>query len=159
MNKLLLLVSFICLVGCEPEEQPNDVTARASGRYAVQFYVLNGDTLYTSKGINKIGVSEFYIVVDRKTPDSVRVASVYKKIGDGGSVTHLKDVGVSELNGTFQLSAPTFSPSTYESRIEENTFYERTTRGGPSVFVLPPSFSLISPTNPALEGVIISAQK
>jgi hypothetical protein len=134
------------------------VAARASGRYTVQFYVLNGDTLYTSKGINKIGVSEFYVVVDRKGPDSVRVGSIYKKIGDAGSFNHIKDVGVSETNGTFQLSVLVGS-STYESRIEGSNFYERTTRGGPGVFIFPPSYLFTSPVNPALEGVVISAKK
>lgn len=158
MNKLLLLLPFIGLFSCQPKENlPTDVAARASGRYAVQYYVLNGDTLYTSKGINRIGVSEFCIVVDRKGPDSVRVGSVYKD--KAGSFNHIKDVGVREMNGTFQLSAPTAAPAFYESRIEGNAFYERTARGGPSLFVLPPSYSLNSPANPALEGVSISAQK
>lgn len=159
MNKLLLLLSFIGLLSCQPEDQPNDVAARASGRFAVQSYVVNGDTLYTSTGVNKINVREFYIVVDRKTPDSVRVGSVYIKIGEGGSHTHIKDVGVRETNGTFQLSyLPTVS-SDYESSIDGNAFYERSGLGKGGIIILSPPYILKSPTNPALEGVFISAKK
>lgn len=157
MNKLLILLSLGFLLSCEGEDQPNDVAARASGRYAVQSYVLNGDTLYTSKGVNKVGVSEFYIVVDRKNPDTVQVRSVYRdKLG---SVNHIKDVSVSEMNGTFRLSASTAVPQFYESRIEGNAFYERAARGGPGVFILPLSYSLKPPVDPALEGTIIVAER
>ncbi len=102
------------------------MAARASGRFAVQFYVVNGDILYTNTGINKINVSEFYILIDRKKPDSVRVGSVYKATGDLGSQIYIKDVGVRETSGTFQLMAPPTVSSDYESSIDGNTFYERT---------------------------------
>lgn len=160
MTKLFLPLLFLSFLACEPKENvPNDVAARASGRFAVQTYILNGDTLYTSKGINKIGVSEFYIIVDRKKSDSVRVGSVYKKTGDPGSITHIKDVGVSESNGVFQLSAELRTPSLYESTITANTFYERSVKGGPGVLVVPAGYSLKTPNDPTQEGVIISAQK
>ena len=158
MKKLILLLSVLGFLSCQRKEDiPNDVAARASGQYAVQSYVVNGDTLYTSKGINKIGVSEFYIVVDRKKPDSVRVGSFYKKTGEAGLISITKDVGVSETNGTFQLSSRISAPAIYESRITDNAFYERTVGNG--VFVLPPAYVLKTPPNPALEGIIISAQK
>ncbi len=158
MNKLIIL-SFIGLVSCQPDDLPNDVAARAAGRFAVQSYVVNGDTLYTSMGINKIGVSEFYIIVDRKKPDSVRVGSAYKKIGDAGIVMSIKDVGVSETNGTFQLTAPPTVSSDYESSIDGNTFYEHTGLGNGGVIVFPLSYVLKKPNDPALEGVFISAKK
>ena len=160
MNKLLLFLSFIGLLSCQPEDQPTDVAARASGRFAVQSYVVNGDTLYTSSGINKIGVSEFFIAVDRKKPDSVRVGSVYKKIGDAGSIDFAKVVGVRETNGTFQLVAPSTVSSAYESSIDGNSFYERTSLGkGGGIIVLAPSYVLKKPIDPAQEGVFISAKK
>lgn len=158
MKKLLLLLSFISLLSCQPKENvPTDVAARASGKYIVHDYVVYGDTLYSTKGINKIGVSEFYIVVDRKKPDSVRVGSIYRKNGDPGVTVLIKDVGVQETNGTFQLTVQTIAPASYESRITENVFYERSVRTGS--IVLPPSYVLKSPANPALAGVIISARK
>lgn len=160
MNKLFTFLLVGSLFSCERTEQPNDVAARASGRYAIQSYTLNGYTLYTSKGVNKLSFSEFYIIVDRKGPDSVRIGSVYKKIGNGGSHTHIKDVGVVETNGTFQLTAATATPQLYESRIEGNAFYEKAVRGGPSIFVLPSSsYSIKAPTDPTLEGIIITARK
>lgn len=159
MKNFLLLLPFLGLWGCEQTEKPTDVAARASGRFAVQSYVVNGDTLYTSRGVNKIGVSEFYIIVDRKKPDSVRVGSVYKQTGAAGSFTHIKDVGVSETSVGFQLSAQTGAVSIYECRIEGNTFYERAVRGGPGVLVVPPSYVFKRPTDPALEGIVITAQR
>lgn len=160
MNKLLLFLSFIGLLSCQPDDQPTDVAARASGRFAVQTYILNGDTLYTSAGVNKINVSEFYIIVDRKKPDSVRIGSAYRKIGDAGVVMSIKDVGVSETNGTFQLSAPPTVSLDYESRIDGNAFYERTGLGkGGGIIILPPSYVYRKPANPALEGVVITAKK
>ncbi|QDK81016.1 hypothetical protein EXU85_21325 [Spirosoma sp. KCTC 42546] len=160
MGKLLLLLCFSGFLSCQPKDTtPNDVAARAAGKYVIQSYVLNGDTLYTSKGINKLGVSEFYIIVDRKGPDSVRIGSVYKTIGEAGSQIHIKDVGVSETNGSFQLTAATSAPQLYECRIEGNAFYERSVRGGPGIFVVPPGYTLKTPADPALEGVIIAARK
>ncbi|GAB3755970.1 hypothetical protein GCM10028817_25030 [Spirosoma pomorum] len=138
---------------------PNDVAARASGRYTVLTYCINGDTLYSSKGVNKISVSEFYIVVDRKKSDSVRVGSAYKRNGDVGVAIHIKDVGVSESNGVFQLSAGSRAPALYESKITANTFYERSVNGAPGVVVVPLGYSFKTPSNPSQEGIIISAQK
>lgn len=160
MAKLLLPLLFLGFFGCQHKESvPNDVAARASGRYTVLTYSINGDTLYASKGVNKIGVSEFYIVVDRKKSDSVRVGSVYKKIGDVGVAIQTKDVGVSESNGVFQLSTGSRAPALYESKITANTFYERSVNGAPGVVVVPLGYSFKTPSNPSQEGIIISAQK
>ena len=160
MVKLLLPLMLLSFLACQPKESvPNDVAARASGRYTVQTYILNGDTLYSAEGVNKIGVSEFYIIVSRKNSDSLRVGSVYKKMGDIGSITFIKDVGVSESNGVFQLSTKIKSPALYESRITTNTFYERSVKGGPGVVVIPTGYSFKTPSDPTQEGVIISAQK
>jgi hypothetical protein len=160
MTKLLLPLLSLSFLACQPNEPVyTDVAARAAGRYVVQSYVINGDTLYSSRGINKIGISEFYVIVDRKNPDSVRVGSVYKKTGDAGSVTSIKDVGVSEINGAFQLSARPTATSIYESRITANSFYERTAKGGFGIIIIPPGYSIKTPIDPTLEGVIISAQK
>lgn len=160
MIKLLLPLVVLSFIACQHKESiPNDAAARASGRYIVQTYIVNGDTLYSSKGVNRIGVSVFYILVDRKKSDSVRVGSVYKKNGDAGSITHIKDVGVSENNGVFQLSAELRTPELYESKITNNSFYERSAKGGPSVVVIPPGYSFKKSDDPAQEGVVISAQR
>ena len=159
MNKLLLLLSFTGLVSCQPKDQPVDAAARASGKYTVQSYVVFGDTLYTINGINKIGVSDFYIVVGRRGPDSAQVSSVYMKNGSPGRIVFIKEVGVSETNGTFQLSFGTNTTSglKYESRIDGNVFRERTEGGG--LLIPPVSGSLISTNDPALKDIIISAKK
>jgi hypothetical protein len=160
MAKLLVPLLFLSLLACQPKESvPTDVAARASGRYTVQTYSINGDTLYSSKGVNKIGVSEFYLIVDREKSDSVRVGSVYKKNGDAGVTIHTKDVGVSESNGVFQLATGSRAPARYEGSITTNTFYERSVNGAPGVVVVPPGYSFKTPGNPSQEGVIISALK
>ena len=124
MNKLLILLAFSGLFGCQPKEQPSDVAARASGRYPVNFYVVDRDTLLSSTGINKLGLTNYYIEVSRVGPDSVRVMTNYTK--NGLSCGMGKDVRIREVNGVFQLSANVNAPSVYEGRIEGQTFYERT---------------------------------
>ena len=161
MNKLFVLsalASFLSL-SCERDDLPNDVAARASGTYVIESYVVNGDTLYSTQGINRLSFSEFYIIVERKGPDSVRIGSVYQTMNGVGSHTYIKDVGISEINGMAHLSATTVSPQVYEGRIEGNTFYERAAKGWPSLLVLPPSYSVKPAVNPNLEGVIITARK
>ena len=158
MKKLLLSVSFLGGLSCQPEEEPfTDVAARAAGQYQIQAYVLNGDTLYTSTGVNKIGVSEFYIVLGRIKPDSVRISTVYRKQGEPGIINLLKTAGVREVNGTFQLSTYSGTSSRYEGRIQGASLYERTLGGGP--VVVPTTYTWQKPNDPALEGIIISAQK
>jgi hypothetical protein len=160
MAKLLLPLVLLSCLACQPKESvPNDVAARASGRFEVQTYVINGDTLYSNQGVNKIGVSEFYVLVDRKKSDSVRVGVVHKKIGDAGVTTHIKDVGVSERNGVFQLSAGYRTPAFYESEITTTTFFERSVNSGSSIFIVPLGYSIKKPNDPAQEGIIISARK
>ena len=155
MKKLLLFLSFIGLVSFQPKDQPSDVAARAAGKYIVQAYVVNGDTLYTSKGINKIGVSDFYVIVDRKGPDSVRVGCFYTKSGFVPA-SALRDVGVSETNGKFQLTTRTDPLSAYEGRIEGNTFYERSV--GSAILVWLTDTPTV-PSSSIVKGVIISAEK
>ena len=155
MNKLLFFLSFIGLVSCQGNDQPSDVAARASGKYIVQAYVVNGDTLYSPKGINKIDVRDFYVQVDRKEPDSVRVGVFYTKNGFNPTIA-LRDVGVSETNGTFQLTAKTDPLSAYEGRIEGNTFYERSVGSAIMVWL---TDSPTVPTSSIVKGVVISAQK
>ncbi|CAN5501481.1 hypothetical protein BH09BAC4_BH09BAC4_18190 [soil metagenome] len=155
MNKLILFLSFIGLVSCQADNQPSDVAARASGKFVVKYYVVNGDTLYSAKGVNKIDVSDFYVQVDRKEADSVRVGIFYTKNGFNPTMA-LRDVGVSETNGKFQLSARTEPLSTYEGRIEGNTFYEHTEGSAIMVWLTdsPPV-----PISSIVKGVVISAQK
>lgn len=158
MKKLLLSVCFLGCLACQPKEEVfTDLAARAAGQYQIQAYVLNGDTLYTSKGVNKIGVSEFYIVLSRIKPDSVRLATVYRKQGEIARINLLKTVGVREINGTFQLSTNTATSSGYEGRIQGASLYERTLGGG--AVVVPTPYTWRKANDPALDGIIISAQK
>ena len=80
MKKLLLFASFVGLLGCDPPiDQPSDAAGRASGRYAVQAYVVDGDTIYSATGTNRFGIREFYVAVGRVAPDSVAVSTVHTK--------------------------------------------------------------------------------
>lgn len=133
---------------------PNDVAARASGRYTVQSYIVFGDTMYAINRINKIGVSDFYVLVDRKGPDSVRVGTFYTR--KSLPVRFLKDVRVVETKGTFQLSANNYVPSGYEGKIDGNSFYERSTGGG---LFIPPVDSSKSVYTSTSAGIVLSAQK
>ena len=158
MKKLLLSVSFLGCLACQPKEEVfTDPAARAAGQYQIQAYVINGDTLYTNTGVNKIGVSEFSIVLGRIKPDSVRLATVYRKQGEPGRINLLKTVAINEVNGTFQLSTNTITSSRYEGRIQGASLYERTLGGG--AVVVPATYTWRKPNDPALEGIIISAQK
>lgn len=166
MRKLLIPLSLVGLVGCQPTNEPSDVAARASGAYAVQAYVIDGDTLYSSNGRNLLGVTNFFIGISRRTADTVAVSypqslpnSFVVNLGTvpiGG----LRIVNINEVSGKFQLSDGTKGPFVYESRIDGNRFYERTI--GYNIDSLEARFRLDSlkrPYKPPLREIIISAQK
>ena len=152
----MILLSFLgSCIGCRQGMMIDDTAARLSGQYVVQSYVVNGDTLFVSAGVNKIDVKEFYIFIDRKVPDSVYISTSFKRIGATHGVRFTKDVGVREVNGVFQLSA---SPD-YEGSIANHTFYERSGigKGGGAIINPPSPFPVTS--DPTLEGVFIIAKK
>lgn len=167
MRKLILcILPCTVFLGCQPENEPSDVANRASGTYAVQFYVEDGDTLYSTSGKNKLGVNNFYIGISRKSSDTVAVSyarnigSLYvgnpNKLPLGGA----RIVRIDEVNGNFRLSNGTRAPFIYESTINGTRFYERTT--GYNVDSLEARWrfdSLKSPYNPPIKEIIISAQK
>lgn len=169
MNKLLLLFSSIGFLSCQPKDQlPSDAAARASGAYAVQLYVVDGDTLYsTNSNKNKLGISNFYIGVSRKTADTVMIS--YAENLSTTAIANLTNMplGVSRLarvdetNGKFIIvGGDNRAPLAYESSIDGIRFYERTV--GFNVDSLEARWrldSLKSPYKPPLKEVIITAQK
>ncbi len=155
MQKLLLCLTLLSFVSCQQnQDTPKDVAARASGRFTVQSYVVFGDTMYAINRINKIGVSDFYVIVDRKGPDSVRVGTFYTR--KSLPVRFLKDVRVVETKGAFQLSASNYVPANYEGKIDGNSFYERSVGGG---LYIPPVDSSKSVYTSTSAGIVLSAQK
>ncbi len=158
MKSLLFLLASVGLLNCQSKDDPTDTAARASGRYIVQVYRVDGDTLLSTKGINKLGVSNYYIEVSRLAADSVQVMNFYSKNGSQcgiGSNAHIQDV-----NGTFQLSASVNAPSMYQSTIQNGVFYQRTV--GMNVDSLNARWqldSLKSSYKVPYREVIISAQK
>ena len=158
MKKIFLLLAFIGLIGCQPKNEPSDVATRASGRYSVQYYVVDGDTLLSTKGINKLGLSSYYIDISRVGPDSVSVINYSTKNGSDcgiGGFAH-----VVEVNGKFQLSANVGSRDVYESSIRDGLFYQRTV--GMNVDSLKKHWDIDSlkvPYNVPNREVIISAKK
>jgi hypothetical protein len=166
MNKLLLLLLLIGLVSCQPKDQPSDVAARASGAYAVRSFVVDGDTLYSTSGKNKLGISNFYIGISRKASDTVAVS--YAKnvpnsfVLDIGIVPvgGIRIVSIAEVSGKFRLFNGTKAPFVYESSIDGNRFYERTIGYNmDSLAVRLGLDSLRSPYTPPLREIIISAEK
>lgn len=158
MKRLILLLLLGSCIGCQMEVKQikfDDVAGRASGRYVVNSYVINGDTLYSNSGINKINAQEFYIDLGRKKPDSLQMSIHFREIGATSSANFIKYVGVSETNAVFRLALPTGAPSGYKGSITNNTFYERT--GLPGGFLLKPPIPLPTPSDPALEGIFITA--
>ena len=166
MRMLLIPLYLVVLLGCQPKNEPLDVAARVSGAYAVQAYVIDGDTLYSSRGINKLGVTNFFVGVSRRTADTVAIS--YPQNIPNSFVVNLgtvpiggiRIVTISEVSGKFQLSDGTKSPFVYESSIDGNRLYERTI--GYNIDSLEARFrfdSLKSPYNPPLREIIISAQK
>lgn len=166
MRKLLILLYLAGLFGCQPRNEPTDVAARASGAYAVQSFIVDGDTLYSSNGTNKLGVNNFYLGVSRKAADTVAISypgnlpnSFVVNLGTvpiGG----IRIVNIADVNGKFRLSNKTKAPFVYESSIDGNRFYERTI--GYNIDSLEARWrldSLKSAYNPPLREIIISAQK
>lgn len=156
MKKSILLLLLGIFVGCKQGMMIDDMAARLSGLYVVKSYVVNGDTLFVSAGVNKIDVKEFYIYVDRKASDSLYISTSFKKIDSNGSSRFIRDVGIKESNGLFQLS----DSSDYEGSITNQIFHERTRLGkGGGFLILPSSSPLPTTSDPALEGVFIVAEK
>lgn len=166
MRKLLISLCFVGLLGCQPENEPTDVAARASGVYAVKSFVVDGDTLYSINGKNKLAIKNFYVGVSRKAADTVAVSypqnipnSFVLNLGTlpvGG----IRIVNISDVSGKFQLSNGTKAPFAYESSIDGNKFYERTI--GYNIDSLEARWrldSLKSPYKPLLREIIISAQR
>jgi hypothetical protein len=128
MKKLLIPLWFIGLFGCQPKDEPSDVAARASGVYAIQFFVVDGDTLYSPNGKNKLGVNNFYVGVSRKAPDSVQVS--YPKnvpnsfVLDIGVVPvgGIRIVNIAERGGKFQLSIASRLPPFTKAISTETDF-------------------------------------
>ena len=166
MKKQLLLLLSIGFLGCQPKDEPSDVAGRASGNYAVQFYIVDGDTLYSTNGKNKLGVDNFYVGVSRKASDMVAVSyaqnvpnSFVVNLGTV-PISGIRIVRVDEMGGKFQLSGGTGSSFIYESSIDGNRFYERTTGFNTDSIEARFRFdSLKSPYTPPVREIIISAQK
>lgn len=166
MKKQLLLLFSIGFLGCQPKDEPLDVAGRVSGAYAVQFYIVDGDTLYSINGKNKLGVNNFYVSVGRKASDTLAITYARNVpnsfVVDIGilPITGTRIVHVDEVNGIFQLSGGVGPNFIYESSIDGNKFYERTTGFNTDSIAARIRFdSLKSPYNPPIREIIISAQK
>ncbi len=162
MKRLILLLLLGSCIGCQTEIKKikfDDVAGRASGLYVVNLYVINGDTLYSSSGINKINAKEFYIDLGRQKSDSLQMSIRFKEIGATSSSNFIKYVGVSETNGMFQLSLPGIASSDYEGTITNQIFRERTRLGKGGGFLIKPPIPFPTTSDPALEGVLIVAEK
>ena len=168
MNKLYLLLLSIGSFGCQPNDQlPTDTAARAAGAYAIQSYVVDGDTLYSAKGINKLGLTNFYIGLSRQSADTVLI-SYAQNLGTVAIANLSKTpLGVSrrahvaDINGKFVIvGGDNRVPFVYESSIDGGRFYERTV--GYNVDSLEARWrldSLKTPYSPPLKSVVITAQK
>lgn len=159
MKRLILLLLLGSFVGCQTEVKEikfDDMAGRVSGRYVVNSYVINGDTVYSSSGTNKIKAEEFYIYLTRIKSDSLQMSLHFKETGATSSPTFIKYIGVNETNGVFQLSLPGNASSDYEGTITDNTFSERTGLGVGGFLIKPP-IPLPVTDDPALKGVFISA--
>lgn len=159
MRYTLLFALTMGLFSCDRTELPDDAAARAAGEYQVQSYVINGDTLYGAGRIDKIGLSKFYISVGRKTADSLNVRLTIQKTADAGQIVFSRKVGFREAGGAYELHLPQTTPNDYQSSINHGVFEEKTVLGGLAFMVLPPSYSLPEPQDPALRGVWIHARK
>ena len=166
MRRLLIPLFFVGLFSCQPEDEPSDVAARASGSYAIQSYVVNGDTVYSASGKNKLGVSNFSIRVGRKASDTVAVEYAQNRSTlplanfSNIPVTGARIVYIEQKGSKFQLASYAKAPFVYESSIDGNRFYERTV--GYNVDSLEARWrfdSLKSPYTPPLREIIISAEK
>jgi hypothetical protein len=73
MMKLLIPVLLLFLAACDQNHLIDDEAARLRGDYLVQSYVINQDTLFAAGKINKIGVTDFKVIVSRKTADSLSI--------------------------------------------------------------------------------------
>ncbi|GAB2772899.1 hypothetical protein GCM10027275_14810 [Rhabdobacter roseus] len=158
MKKLLLLSIISLCLGCKREEGPVDTAARAAGKYLVEYYVVDQDTLWSARGINKLGLSDFHIEVSRVSADSVLIT--HRSVRNGSSSGFGVYSRIQEVDGIFQLANKINSHYLHESTIAGGVFYERSVNMNADSLLKRWEYdSLKSPYEIPLREVILSARK
>lgn len=123
MKSSLLLLPLAGLLSCQPKNQLPDAAARSMGKYTIQSYVMDGDTLFATNGINKYEVSDFYVEVTRLESSKVLVTKYYHRNKVPCSMSN--QANVEEVGHAFKLTSDAIKPSLYEATISNGVFYER----------------------------------
>ncbi len=146
------------LSGCNHVKVPADTAAKLSGRYDVHAYVFNNDTLFSSTGIDRLGLEEFYITVGRKSADSIAVRYHTKKEGDKASVVRYQTAGILQEDDHYQLMYAHYDSIDYESQISGATFSEKARLPGGHL-ILPENYPMPIPGGQNSEWITIIAEK
>lgn len=158
MKRVLFLLLAFKLVGCQPSGQPTDTATRASGKYNVQHYLVNGDTLWSRAGVNKTGWSDYYIQISPKASSEVEVSDYVSKNGSFcGTGSYYSVV---EKEGLFRISSNLNPPSSYQATIDNGLLNIQST--GMDIDSLNKRYaldSLKSPYKAPLRRITISAYK
>lgn len=166
MKTIVFSLLSLLIFGCQPKDEPMDVAGRAAGRYAIQFYVVDGDTLFSINGKNKLVLKQHYIDVGRKSSDTVVVEYGqnlnslpfvnFSNVPVGGA----RVVQIEELRDRIRLFTGTKAPFLYESSIQGGRFYEPSIGYNIDSLKARLTFdSLRSPYTPPLREITISAQR
>ena len=163
MKKLVLLIAVILsLWSCKSERDPfNEQRIANIGDYDVDLYVINGDTLYSSLGINKIQADNITVSVLRNKADSVTVITkIQYSSGIPSQFIYQDYYGFKKTSkGSTWLSQDS-DAGKYEGKIENNTFYQWQSflTSESRFFIYPVTYVLKEATDPSLRGVLIRAK-
>ena len=158
MKKILWLSVILLCLGCQREEGPVDTAARAAGKYLVEYYIVDQDTLWSARGINKLGVSDFHIEISRVSADSVLIT--HRSVRNGSSSGFSVYSRIEVVDGVFRLANHQNPPYLHESTIAGGVFYERSVNMNVDSLMKRWEYdSLKSPYEIPLREVVLSARK
>jgi hypothetical protein len=158
MMKLLIPVLLLFLASCDQSHLIDDEAARLRGDYLVQSYVINQDTLFAAGKINKIGVTDFKVIVSRKTADSLSIGYSWTMNQKPGAL-HIRQLHLTGGNGQYKLSMPSTAPFFYEGSISADIYSERTSLAGLGFVLLPENYPLEGTSDPGKGSVTIIAKR
>lgn len=159
MKKSIVALLLFVALGCKRNDGPADPLDHVFGKYAVEYYIVDGDTAFSKSGIDKYGISDFHYDISRKGSDSVIVMQRYKPDGSDNYCGWGTLARVSEVDGVFELDNQD-KTLLYESAIEGKVFRERTQGMNiDSLFARLKFDSLRSPYVPPMREIIVQARK
>lgn len=119
--KNALLFASLLLIGCK-DNSLDDPATQVSGLYRVTTYVVDGDTLISSKVGNLSSYPNLSIVVTRQDASSIQVIFTTDPNGGRGG-TGISHVQLTSNNNRYNLTAPNNTIDTNFGYTDGKTFY------------------------------------